>query len=171
MIPFVAGVLSGMALQKALSNAEEEQPIFEPVEMREVTEEYVNDMLAKSGKPVIDTYGRTNQGPIPFIRLDDDAIARWHDVPMGSEEHMRLLLPYNKVLADLGQKTITTTLIDEAWNQQTYDRFRSCVQATKRADGAWTYDYTLFDKIVENMEACCRFWHPQPIQVDRKSVV
>ncbi|MBR6733180.1 MAG: DUF4091 domain-containing protein [Kiritimatiellae bacterium] len=82
-----------------------------------------------------------------------DAIARWHDVPMGSEEHMRLLLPYNKVLADLGQKTITTTLIDEAWNQQTYDRFRSCVQATKRADGSWAYDYTLFDKIVENMEA------------------
>ena len=68
---------------------------------------------------------------------------------MRSEEHMRLLLPYNKVLADLGQKTITTTLIDEAWNQQTYDRFRSCVQATKRADGSWAYDYTLFDKIVK----------------------
>ena len=50
MIPFVAGVLSGMALQKALGNAEEEQPIFEPVEMREVTEEYVNDILSKSSK-------------------------------------------------------------------------------------------------------------------------
>lgn len=50
MIPFVAGVLSGMALQKALGDAEEEQPIFEPVEMREVTEEYVNDILSKSSK-------------------------------------------------------------------------------------------------------------------------
>lgn len=82
-----------------------------------------------------------------------DAIARWHDVPMGSEAHLRLLLPYNKMLADLGQKTITATLIDEAWGQQTYDRFRSGVQATKRADGTWTYDYTLFDKFVECMEA------------------
>ena len=27
------------------------------------------------------------------------------------------------------------------------------MQATKRADGSWTYDYTLFDKIVETMEA------------------
>ena len=82
-----------------------------------------------------------------------DAISRWHDVPYGSDEHFQFLLPYNKVLADLGQKTITATLIDEAWNQQTYDRFRSCVQATKRADGSWTYDYTVFDKVVESMEA------------------
>ena len=82
-----------------------------------------------------------------------DAIARWHDVPFGSDEHLRLLLPYNKILADLGQKTITATLIDEAWGQQTYDRFRANIQATKRADGTWTYDYTIFDKIVESMEA------------------
>ena len=82
-----------------------------------------------------------------------DAIARWHDVPFGSDEHMRLLLPYNNMLADMGQKTITATLIDEAWNQQTYDRFRSNVLATKRADGSWSYDYTLFDKFVECMEA------------------
>lgn len=50
MVPFVAGVLSGMALQKALGNAADEEPIFEPVEMREVTEEYVNDILSKSSK-------------------------------------------------------------------------------------------------------------------------
>lgn len=81
-----------------------------------------------------------------------DAIARWHDVPAGSDEHLRLLLPYNRMLADLGQKTITATLIDEAWNQQTYDRFRSGVQATKHADGSWSYDYTLFDRFVESME-------------------
>ena len=80
-----------------------------------------------------------------------DAIARWHDVPYGSDEHMRLLSPYNRALADMGQKAITTTLADEAWDGQTYDRFRSCVQTTKRADGTWAYDYTVFDKVVENM--------------------
>lgn len=67
MIPFVAGVLSGMALQKALSNTEEEQPIFEPVEMREVTEEYVNDMLAKSGK----------QQQIPAREVSDDNLPQY----------------------------------------------------------------------------------------------
>ena len=51
----------------------------------------------------------------------------------------------------MGQKAITATLIDEAWGGQTYDRFRSCVQATKHADGTWSYDYTVFDKVVENM--------------------
>ena len=80
-----------------------------------------------------------------------DAIARWHDVPFGGADHMRFLSRYNRVLADMGQKAITATLIDEAWNQQTYDRFRSCVQATKHADGTWSYDYTVFDKVVENM--------------------
>lgn len=82
-----------------------------------------------------------------------DAIARWHDVPMGSDAHLRLLSPYNKALADLGQKAITVTLVDEAWNQQTYDRFRANVKATKRMDGSWVYDFSLFDKFVESMEA------------------
>lgn len=80
-----------------------------------------------------------------------DAVARWHDVPFASEDHLRFLSRYNRLLADMGQKAITTTLIDEAWGGQTYDRFRSCVQATKHADGTWSYDYTVFDKFVENM--------------------
>lgn len=33
------------------------------------------DALAQSGRPVIDTYGRLDQSPLPFIRLDDEAIA------------------------------------------------------------------------------------------------
>ncbi len=67
MIPFVAGVLSGMALQKALGDAAEEQPIFEPVEMREVTEEYVNDILAKSGK----------QQQLPAREVPDDELPQY----------------------------------------------------------------------------------------------
>ena len=47
MIPFVAGVLSGMAAQK-LIDAKAEEVVFEPVEMREVSEEYVNETLSKS---------------------------------------------------------------------------------------------------------------------------
>ena len=82
-----------------------------------------------------------------------DAIARWHDVPFGGEKHLGYLTDYNRVLADMGQKAITATLVDEAWDAQTYDRFRSCVQATRHIDGRWSYDYTIFDKFVENMMA------------------
>lgn len=80
-----------------------------------------------------------------------DAVARWHDVPAWSDEHFRLMRPYMERLATMGQKTITATLIDEAWNEQTYDRFRSMVGITKRADGSWAYDYTVFDRWVTFM--------------------
>ncbi len=74
-----------------------------------------------------------------------DAAARWHDVPMWSPEHLAMLRPQMRYLADMGQKTITCTLVDEAWQEQTYDRFRSMIQVTKQADGTWSYDYSAFD--------------------------
>lgn len=54
MIPFVAGVLSGMALQKALegNSSTENPPEFEPVAMREVSEEHVKETLAKASKTI-----------------------------------------------------------------------------------------------------------------------
>lgn len=74
-----------------------------------------------------------------------DAASRWHDVPMWSEAHLNTLQPQLRYLADMGQKTITCTLIEEAWQSQTYDRFRSMVVITKAADGTWQYDYSAFD--------------------------
>ena len=44
-----------------------------------VMDDRTADALAKSRKPVIDTYGRVDTSPIPFIRLDDDAIAKLAD--------------------------------------------------------------------------------------------
>ncbi len=82
-----------------------------------------------------------------------DPIARWHDVAMWSPEHLALMKRYYGLLAEMGQKTVTATLIDEAWNGQTYDRFRSCIFPTKHADGSWTYDYSAFDKVVETAAA------------------
>lgn len=74
-----------------------------------------------------------------------DAVARWHDVPMWSPEHLALLTPQMRTLADMGQKTITCTLVDEAWQAQTYDRFRSMITVIRKPDGSWDYDYTAFD--------------------------
>ena len=74
-----------------------------------------------------------------------DAAARWHDVPMWSEEHLAVLAPQLRYLANMGQKTITCTLVDEAWQGQTYDHFRSMIQVTKTAEGTWAYDFSAFD--------------------------
>ena len=44
------------------------------------------------------------------------AVARWHDVVPWSPEHFALLRPLMRRLAQAGQKCITCTLLDEAWN-------------------------------------------------------
>ena len=80
-----------------------------------------------------------------------DAVARWHDVPMWSDAHFALMRPYMERLADAGQKTITATLIDEAWDRQTYDAFGPMVRVTKRKDGSWAYDFSVFDRWVAFM--------------------
>lgn len=79
------------------------------------------------------------------------SVARWHNVPLWSEEHFELLRPIMKMLADAGQKVITATVIDRPWNGQTEDPFGPMVTKIKRADGSWLYDYTIFDKWVEFM--------------------
>ncbi|MCW1922745.1 DUF4091 domain-containing protein [Luteolibacter arcticus] len=80
-----------------------------------------------------------------------ESVARWHDVPAWSPEHFALMKPLMKRLADAGQKTITTTLIHEAWGGQTYDAFPAMVGWTKKKDGTWSYDYSAFDKWVTFM--------------------
>lgn len=51
MIPFVAGVLSGMTIQKIFDGGKEE-PLFEPVEKREVSEEHVKEILSQAKKSI-----------------------------------------------------------------------------------------------------------------------
>ncbi len=79
------------------------------------------------------------------------AVARWHDVEPWSHEHLSLLRPYMQRLADAGQKVISCSLIDEAWNGQTYDAWPSMVQWSRREDGRMCYDYTHFDRYVDMM--------------------
>lgn len=79
------------------------------------------------------------------------AVARWHQVEPWSPEHMALLKPLMKRLADAGQKVVTCTIIDEAWNAQTYDWFPSLVRWVRGKDGVMRYDYSAFDTWVEFM--------------------
>ncbi len=79
------------------------------------------------------------------------AVARWHGVEPWSPEHMALMRPLMARLADAGQKVISCSLIDEAWNGQTYDAWPSMVQWVRGEDGLMRYDYTHFDQYVAMM--------------------
>jgi hypothetical protein len=82
------------------------------------------------------------------------AVARVHDVPLWSAAHYNFMRPYYTMLANAGQKYITTSIIHEPWNHQTYDDFPSLIKWIKKKDGTWTYDYTLFDQYVSFVMSC-----------------
>ena len=79
------------------------------------------------------------------------AAARYHQVPLWSEAHFEAMRPVMKLLANAGQKVITTTIMHRPWAGQTQDHFDSMVSKMKKIDGTWSYDYTVFDKWVEFM--------------------
>lgn len=79
------------------------------------------------------------------------AVARWHDVEPWSPAHFEVMRPLMKRLAEAGQKCITCTLLDEAWNGQTYDWFPSMVRWVRGRDGVMRYDYSILDAWIHFM--------------------
>ena len=82
------------------------------------------------------------------------AIARYHHVTLWSPEHFALLRPHLELLANAGQKVLTTTLIHAPWGGQTFDAYDSMIEWTRKADGTFTYDYTNFDRYVAFGRSC-----------------
>ncbi|MHC4250666.1 MAG: glycoside hydrolase domain-containing protein [Planctomycetota bacterium] len=76
------------------------------------------------------------------------AVARVHNLEPWSPEHWAKLREVLTLAADAGQKCLTATMVDRPWGQQTFDAFGSMVKPTLKADGSWTYDYSLFDKYI-----------------------
>jgi hypothetical protein len=58
-----------------------------------------------------------------------------------------------QMLADAGQKSITATIIYDPWNSQTYDVYGSMIKWTKKKDGTWKYDYSIFDQWISYMKS------------------
>lgn len=78
--------------------------------------------------------------------------AEYYGVTPFSEEHLKILKPIMEKYKEAGGHAITTSIVEEAWNGQTYSKnevhYPSMVKWTKNADGSFSYDYTDFDKWV-----------------------
>lgn len=79
------------------------------------------------------------------------AVARYYKVPLWSKAHFDAMRPIMKMLADAGQKAITTSIMHRPWAGQTEDHYDSMVTRIKHLDGSWSYDYAVFDRWVDFM--------------------
>ena len=82
------------------------------------------------------------------------AVSRYHDVKPFSKKHYAKMRPVYELLASAGQKTITTTILPEAWDHQCYDAYGTMIGRVKREDGTWQFDYSVFDEYVEFCRGC-----------------
>jgi len=82
------------------------------------------------------------------------AVARVHQVPLWSKEHFDLMRKYYTLLANAGQKVITASVVEEPWGHQTYDDYPGLIRWTRRQDGQWKFDYSLFDRYIEFVMSC-----------------
>lgn len=89
------------------------------------------------------------------IHLDQwqhpSAVARIHNLELWTDAHFNKMKPLMQMLADMGQKVITTNINKDPWNHQCYDAYEDMIKWTKCLDGSWSYDYTVFDKWVQFM--------------------
>ena len=82
------------------------------------------------------------------------AVARCRGVKPFSAEHYQAMRPLWEMLAEAGQKSLTTTLLDEPWNHQCYDAYRSMIRHIRLSNGKWKFDYSVFDEYVRFGRSC-----------------
>ncbi|MGC4233062.1 MAG: DUF6067 family protein [Niabella sp.] len=82
------------------------------------------------------------------------AVARVHQVELWSDAHFDLMRKYYTMLANAGQKIITASIVEEPWGHQTYDDYPGLIKWTKKSNGTWEYDYSLFDKYIDFVMSC-----------------
>ncbi|TLX71676.1 DUF4091 domain-containing protein [Labilibacter sediminis] len=82
----------------------------------------------------------------PVNNLDRYNDANWSNkITTWSDEHFDLIEPAYRLLANVGQKVITTYIKDGALGAE------SMVKWIKKTDGTWEYDFTVFDKYVTKL--------------------
>jgi len=84
-----------------------------------------------------------------------DPVAKVHDVKLWSDEHFSLMRPYYTMLANAGQKSITAFIIDQPWGpDHVYYRDPTLIKWSRKKDGSWSYDYSVFDRYIEFVMSC-----------------
>lgn len=76
-------------------------------------------------------------------------IAWRNNVKPWSEDHKLLLKKHLKLYADAGGKYITTYGVHSPWSDNSYMIEGTMIEWTKRKDGGWKFDYTIFDDYVQ----------------------
>ncbi|MCG8701224.1 MAG: DUF4091 domain-containing protein, partial [Bacteroidales bacterium] len=82
------------------------------------------------------------------------AVARYHQVKKWSDNHFELLRPLMEMLANTGQKCITTSIMLRPWGGQTFDHFESLIKWKKNVDASWSFDYSDFDNWINFAMDC-----------------
>ncbi|MFA9413584.1 glycoside hydrolase domain-containing protein, partial [Streptococcus sp. E29BA] len=78
-------------------------------------------------------------------------VARYYglsDEQLFGEEHLAILRQQLSEYQKVGGKSITATVVEDPWNNQTYDKYPSMVKWTKKEDGSFTFNFDHFDKYV-----------------------
>src|SRR3989442_1124711 len=76
-------------------------------------------------------------------------VAWYYHLEPWSAEHKALLRKHLRLYADAGGKYITTYAVHSPWSDNSYMIEGSMIEWTKRVDGAWKFDYNIFDQYVQ----------------------
>ena len=79
------------------------------------------------------------------------AVSGYYNIIPWSPAHFKLLSPVMKLLADAGQKCITTSFFWNTFNVQSEGLKNAMIITRRLASGQWDYDYTHFDAWVQFM--------------------
>ena len=82
------------------------------------------------------------------------AVAHHHGLKPWSGPHLDILRPHLKMLAEAGAKFLTTYICHSPWKDDTYVADSTMVEWIRKSDGAWAFDYSIFDRYVELATAC-----------------
>lgn len=80
------------------------------------------------------------------------SVAEYYGVKPFSPEHLEILKPHMELYKEMGGHAITATIVEDAWDGQTYSKqpvhYPSMIRWEKK-DGVMTYDYTAFDAWIQ----------------------
>jgi hypothetical protein len=79
----------------------------------------------------------------PWVLAWDNHLEPW------SDEHKMLLKKHLKLYADAGGKYITTYAVNSPWSDNSYSIEGAMIESIKLKNGAWKFDYKIFDEYVE----------------------